>query len=140
MPLENTKVYNAAPWSQGEDKLKQLEYKTKKVMLYGDNPFDVINVGNTSALAKVIERSLCEICGKSRMYYCYTCYVPLDATRQIIPKMTQKLPCKIDIIKHPREVDGKSTAAHAKVICPSDVRIFTCPDIPCYEPRYDLKI
>ena len=133
---EQSKIYKAAPSNEGEEKQHRLEYKTGKVMLYGETPFDLLNVGDTQELKKVTERSLCKICGKSRMYYCYTCYVPLDTTFHIIPKMTQRLPCKIDIIKHPREVDGKSTAAHAKVICPSDVRIFTCPDIPDYQMRY----
>ena len=136
MYKQNEKIYNAAPWNQGEDKQQKLEYKTEKVMLYGENPFDVIDVGDTLKLSKVVERSVCGICGKSRMYYCYTCYVPLNTTCEIIPKMAQRLPCMVDIIKHPREVDGKSTAAHAKVICPSDVRIFTCPDIPDYEHRF----
>jgi hypothetical protein len=41
---------------------------------------------------------------------------------------------KIDIIKHPSEVDGKSTSAHAKVLAPDDVSIYTYPCIPDY-PR-----
>ena len=39
---------------------------------------------------------------------------------------------KIDIIKHSREIDGKSTAAHAAVLAPEDVNIFTYPCIPDY--------
>ena len=35
-------------------------------------------------------------------------------------------------MKCPKEVDGKSTAIHAKVIAPDDVRIFTYPDMPEY--------
>ena len=35
-------------------------------------------------------------------------------------------------MKCPKEVDGKSTAIHAKVIAPGDVRIFTYPDMPKY--------
>ena len=122
-----------AKYSNCEDMETIIHTNSKKVMLYGDDPFKIINPGNTSELSKVNERSVCVICGKSRMYYCYTCYIPLPGTRHIIPTLTQSLPCKIDIIKHPREVDGKSTAAHAKVICPSDVQIFTYPDIPDYE-------
>lgn len=40
---------------------------------------------------------------------------------------------KIDIIKHKHEIDGKSTAAHAAVLAPNDVRVFTYPDIPNYK-------
>jgi len=40
------------------------------------------------------------------------------------------LPIKIDIIKHPREIPGKSTAIHAAIIAPVDVKIYTYPDFP----------
>ena len=40
---------------------------------------------------------------------------------------------KIDIIKHPSEVDGKSTAIHAKILAPDDVTIYTYPCIPEFE-------
>ena len=43
-----------------------------------------------------------------------------------------QLPIKVDIIKHPSECDGKSTAVHAGVICPDDVTIHTYPCIPDY--------
>lgn len=41
-----------------------------------------------------------------------------------------RLPVKIDIIKHPKEVDGKSTSSHAAVLAPEDVRIFIYPELP----------
>lgn len=40
------------------------------------------------------------------------------------------MPIKIDIIKHAREIDGKSTAIHAAILAPEDVRIFTYPNFP----------
>ncbi|KAI3376936.1 hypothetical protein L3Q82_000175 [Scortum barcoo] len=43
------------------------------------------------------------------------------------------LPLKIDIIKHPNETDGKSTAIHAKILAPGDINIYTYPCIPDYE-------
>lgn len=43
-----------------------------------------------------------------------------------------QLPVKIDIIKHRSEIDGKSTAAHAAVLAPQDVRVFEYPNIPDY--------
>ncbi|KAJ8340409.1 hypothetical protein SKAU_G00350420 [Synaphobranchus kaupii] len=52
-------------------------------------------------------------------------------TQQEIP--TIKLPVKIDIIKHPNETDGKSTAVHAKLVARDDVTIYTYPCIPEYE-------
>ncbi|CAH2274031.1 Hypothetical predicted protein [Pelobates cultripes] len=47
-----------------------------------------------------------------------------------------KLPLKIDIIKHPNETDGKSTAIHAKLLAYDAVTIHTFPCIPDY---YDQK-
>lgn len=41
-----------------------------------------------------------------------------------------QLPVKIDIIKHVREIDGKSTAIHAGIIAPEDIKIYTYPDFP----------
>ncbi|VVC24093.1 Hypothetical protein CINCED_3A000025 [Cinara cedri] len=42
------------------------------------------------------------------------------------------LPFKIDIIKHNREIAGKSTAIHARLLAPNDVTIYTYPDTPKY--------
>ncbi|XP_068131515.1 tRNA-uridine aminocarboxypropyltransferase 1 isoform X2 [Hyperolius riggenbachi] len=76
-------------------------------------------------------RAKCPKCNSSRMFYCYTCYVPVET----VPKgdiPTVKLPVKIDIIKHPNETDGKSTAIHAKLLAHEDVTIYTYPCIPDY--------
>ncbi len=35
-------------------------------------------------------------------------------------------------IKHPREVPGKSTATHARVLAPDNVSIHIFPDVPAY--------
>lgn len=43
-----------------------------------------------------------------------------------------QLPIKVDIIKHRREIGGKSTAAHAAVLAPRDVNIYTYPNVPEY--------
>lgn len=65
------------------------------------------------------------------MFFCYTCCLLVGVTPQEIPVV--KLPVKIDIIKHPNETDGKSTAIHAKILAPNDVTIYTYPCIPDYE-------
>ncbi|XP_006793969.1 tRNA-uridine aminocarboxypropyltransferase 1 [Neolamprologus brichardi] len=76
-------------------------------------------------------RLKCSKCGGSRMFFCYTCCSLVGMSLQDVP--TVKLPVKIDIIKHPNETDGKSTAIHAKILAPSDVTIYTYPCIPEYE-------
>lgn len=79
-------------------------------------------------------RSRCLQCGGSRMFYCYTCCVPVEnVPTEQIPCV--QLPLKIDIIKHPNETDGKSTAVHAKLLAPDSVNIYTYPCIPEYEGK-----
>ena len=39
----------------------------------------------------------------------------------------------VDIIKHPNEVDGKSTAVQAATLAPGHVTIYTYPTIPEYD-------
>ena len=51
-----------------------------------------------------------------------------------------QLPIKIDIIKHRREIDGKSTSGHAAIIAPDDVKVYTYPDIPNYDRNNTVLI
>nr|XP_046204943.1 tRNA-uridine aminocarboxypropyltransferase 1-like [Oncorhynchus gorbuscha] len=83
-------------------------------------------------------RLKCSSCGGSRMFFCYTCCSLVGVSQQEIPSV--KLPIKIDIIKHPSEVDGKSTAIHAKILAPDDVTIYTYPCIPEYEDDTDKVV
>lgn len=76
-------------------------------------------------------RLKCTKCGGSRMFFCYTCCSLVGVSLEEIPLI--KLPVKIDIIKHPNETDGKSTAIHAKILAPADVTIYTYPCIPEFD-------
>ncbi|KAE8617837.1 hypothetical protein XENTR_v10009209 [Xenopus tropicalis] len=79
-------------------------------------------------------RSKCPKCNSSRMFYCYTCFVPVESVpSDEIPVV--KLPLKIDIIKHPNETDGKSTAVHAKLLAHEDVTVYTYPCVPQYQDQ-----
>ncbi|XP_064212816.1 tRNA-uridine aminocarboxypropyltransferase 1 [Tribolium castaneum] len=94
------------------------------------NPFEGFKIDDNSILGKLSGRHACPKCNKSRKYFCYSCYVPISELEGVLP--TVKLPIKIDIIKHKHEIDGKSTAGHAAVLAPSDVSIYTYPEIPDY--------
>ncbi|XP_027544348.1 DTW domain-containing protein 1 isoform X2 [Neopelma chrysocephalum] len=103
---------------------------------FQDNPLQQLQLASQEVLekAKKSGRSKCPRCRSSRMFYCYTCFVPVETvpTKEI---PTVKLPLKIDIIKHPNETDGKSTAVHAKLLAPDDVTIYKYPCIPEYEEK-----
>nr|XP_023014124.1 DTW domain-containing protein 1 [Leptinotarsa decemlineata] len=93
-------------------------------------PFQGMNIADNSILNMLEGRQPCPKCGKSRKFYCYSCYVPIAELEGKLPFV--KLPIKIDIIKHKNEIDGKSTAGHAAILAPEDVSIYTYPNIPDY--------
>ncbi|XP_018539081.1 tRNA-uridine aminocarboxypropyltransferase 1 [Lates calcarifer] len=96
-------------------------------------PLQGLKLASHAVLEKAQQRGRlkCSKCGGSRMFFCYTCCSLVGVSLQEIPLI--KLPVKIDIIKHPNETDGKSTAIHAKILAPSDVTIYTYPCIPEYD-------
>ncbi|XP_076809618.1 tRNA-uridine aminocarboxypropyltransferase 1-like [Clavelina lepadiformis] len=83
-----------------------------------------------------LKRSKCPTCKASRMYFCYTCYKYVENIN-IKDLPTIKLPFTVDIIKHPKELDGKSTAVHAALLAPNDVRIYSYPVFPDYSKVKD---
>ncbi|KAK2522112.1 Dtwd1 [Columba guinea] len=122
------------------ERLERLELQTPSS--FQDNPLQQLQLASHEVLekAKKSGRSKCPRCSSSRMFYCYTCFVPVET---VPPKEipTVKLPLKIDIIKHPNETDGKSTAVHAKLLAPDDVTIYKYPCIPEYqEKRHEIAL
>ncbi|CAJ0599648.1 unnamed protein product [Cylicocyclus nassatus] len=72
-----------------------------------------------------LTKKKCTKCGKNRMYFCYDCRVTLPGV--FSPQV--KLPCSVDIIKHPSEKNSKSSAIHCKIVAPEQTRIFDVPDV-----------
>lgn len=101
------------------------------------NPFESMAIDDNQFLMQMSGRSACPKCGKSRKLFCYTCYVPIVELEQRLP--TVQLPVQIDIIKHQREVDGKSTAVHAAILAPANVNFYTYPNIPDYNSDDDAQ-
>ncbi|KAH8267713.1 hypothetical protein KR026_004086 [Drosophila bipectinata] len=93
-------------------------------------PFEKMRISDHSILDTIEGRHNCRICHRSRKFFCYNCHIPVGDLEQLLPRVL--LPIKIDIIKHKKEIDGKSTAVHAAVLAPEHVRIHTFPDIPDY--------
>lgn len=123
-----------------EDKLKAMTMKPNQITngkFEHRNPFTSMKIDDNQFLMQINGRSACPKCGKSRKLFCYTCYVPIVELKPHLP--TVQLPIQIDIIKHQREVDGKSTAIHAAILAPANVNIYTYPNIPDYNSADDAK-
>ncbi|EDV53225.1 DTW domain-containing protein 1 [Drosophila erecta] len=93
-------------------------------------PFVHMRISDHSVLDTIEGRHNCRLCNRSRKFFCYSCYVPVGELEELLPRL--ELPLQVDIIKHKKEIDGKSSAVHAAVLAPRHVRIHTFPDIPDY--------
>lgn len=85
-----------------------------------------------------LERFICDKCHKSRRFYCYSCFILSPQLEFHLP--TISLPIRIDIVKHVKEIDGKSTATHAVVLAPNETRIYTYPTLPDDWPEDPNKV
>lgn len=108
----------------GSTKVSNLENEQKVI---DKAPFCHLKISDAQILDTIEGREICGRCYRSRKFFCYSCYVPV-IDEKFFPRV--KLPIKIDIVKHAREIDGKSTSAHAAVLAPEDVRVYTYPDFP----------
>ncbi len=101
--------YNKAPWrpkDAEEEHLSEAEHSNDD---HETDPLSFLTgLSDSTSLdaAASVGRTNCHVCSQSRRYFCYTCHIPLEATASSIPKL-DALPIKVDIIKHPGEVDGK---------------------------------
>uniref|UniRef100_A0A087XGH9 tRNA-uridine aminocarboxypropyltransferase 1 n=1 Tax=Poecilia formosa TaxID=48698 RepID=A0A087XGH9_POEFO len=115
------------------DKLHHVTTKSVDAHELAKEPLQGLKLASHAVLDTAQQRGRlkCSKCGGSRMFFCYTCCSLVGDNMQEIPVI--KLPVKIDIIKHPNETDGKSTAVHAKILAPNDVTMHTYPCVPEFE-------
>lgn len=59
--------------------------KSPEARSRNDNPFEGLKISNSCVLNELTSRSPCPRCGKSRMYFCYTCFVPVAQLEGGIP-------------------------------------------------------
>ncbi|KAG0175206.1 DTW domain-containing protein 1 [Apophysomyces sp. BC1034] len=93
-----------------------------------ESPFDDLKISNDAVLHRVTTRQKCPKCSKTVKYFCYRCFDVVGMDRSEIPSV--KLPVHLDVIKHERELDGKSTAIHARVIADKDVDLYSWQNMP----------
>ncbi|KAJ1648666.1 hypothetical protein J3B02_004906 [Coemansia erecta] len=94
----------------------------------GVQPYDIdsLKVDPKPLLDGCSERLPCETCGKKTKFFCYFCCKAVAPLEGKIPQI--RLPFKMDILKHAKELDGKSTAVHAKIVAPEDIDIIIYAD------------
>jgi len=126
---------NGSSWSVTH---RDPAWTSGKLVLEKDNPFATLNISNTKVLDNQESRQPCSLCCKSRKFFCYSCYLPLASIKHLIPSV--ELPVQIDIVKHPGEVEGKSTAVHAPILAPGHVKIHLFPNIPDYSNERALLV
>lgn len=109
-----------------------------EVRLGPTNAFEGLHISSSDFLNDVDERVICSTCHRSRKYFCYTCYMPMDTIKDKLPMV--QLPVQIDIIKYPKEVDGKSTATHATILAPDKTSIYTYPNFPNIQDKSKVLV
>ncbi|KAI9293654.1 DTW-domain-containing protein [Neoconidiobolus thromboides FSU 785] len=70
-------------------------------------------------------RTKCSTCNLSVKYYCYQCYKNIGEYQHLVPKL--RLPLPLTIIKHPKELNSKSTGIHAKILATEDTEVINFP-------------
>lgn len=51
------------------------------------SPFDGLHISNDKVLTGLKGRHPCPRCGKSRKYFCYSCYVPIKELDGSLPRV-----------------------------------------------------
>lgn len=82
---------------------------------------------SSSSKLEEVTKQICSSCGKSRKYFCYDCRVYMPGVAELSPKVD--LPVRVDIIKHPKEKNAKSTALHCLLLAPSSTFLFDAPNV-----------
>lgn len=59
----------------------------KSVEKWDEKPFEGMHIDDTSILDNIEGRSACSSCSKSRKYFCYTCYIPVEGLKGRIPNL-----------------------------------------------------
>ena len=53
-------------------------------------PFPDLKIQSADFLDTIVGRSKCQVCEKSRKFYCYTCYKPLKQIEDRVPRVKVK--------------------------------------------------
>ncbi len=86
------------------------------------SPFSAYSIASHDPLRAMTERHVCAQCKKSVRYFCYYCICTGAASPSTDALPSVSLPVeRLLVVKDVRELQGKSTAVHAKLLAPSQV-------------------
>lgn len=89
-----------------------------------DSPFSPFQISSHDPLRNLENRQTCDGCKRSIRYFCYRCIrLAPELSPEQVP--TVKLPMHLSIVKDKRELDGKSTVIHAKILADKDTSFHT---------------
>ncbi len=49
------------------------------------DPFSELKISNSTFLDQLEKRANCQNCGKSRKFFCYSCYIPVSEIKDLVP-------------------------------------------------------
>eukprot|EP00126_Sphaerothecum_destruens_P009644 Sdes_comp20554_c0_seq1m15324 len=101
---------------------------TIRRVVYGKSPFSDLQIAKFQE-TQGQERQVCPQCGHKRRYFCCDCILVLGDSWA--PEVS--LPVNVHIVKHPGEKSSKSTAIHACLLAPKNVKLHSYPEIPTFE-------
>jgi hypothetical protein len=64
----------------------------------GNDPFKDLKIENWMILEDINERQLCTMCNKSRKYFCYNCYIPVQSIQGHVPKVKVRFVCFVPVL------------------------------------------
>ena len=79
-----------------------------------ESPFADLKISDSSFMDSISHRSVCPICTKRRKFFCYCCFIPMPELGDKIP--TVSLPLKLEVVKHPKEVEGQFFKPHDREV------------------------
>lgn len=85
------------------------------------SPFSGLAISSHDPLKAVADRQTCSCCKKRVKFYCPNCVLVIPRLASAVPRVA--LPFRLFILKHVKEHNSKSTAIHAKLLCPDEVEV-----------------
>lgn len=99
------------------------------------SPFHGLSISSHGGLRGMGgRRRVCPGCRRSIKFYCSHCVRLCDDLAGLIPCL-ENLPVQIEVWKHVKEVEGKSTAVHGALLAPNHIKVVPYEGAPRAVPE-----